>query len=75
VFYLEQKTYPLPMELDKPMAKVGLISFVIAAWVTIIQLDSGWFSLIFIAPMTGLVMLILSAALGIIEWLLRWINK
>ena len=57
------------------MAKVGFISFLIAAWITIVELDSGWFTLILIAPMTGFVMLILSAALDFAESLLRWIRK
>lgn len=57
------------------MAKIGFLSFLIAGWIVIIELESGWFALIFIAPMTGLVMLLLSAALGIAESLIRWINK
>ena len=57
------------------VAKIGFLSFLIAGWIVIIELESGWFTLIFIAPMTGLVMLLLSAALGIAESLIRWINK
>jgi hypothetical protein len=63
------------MAVDKPMAKIGFISFLVAAWIVIIELEMGWLTLIVLAPMTGLVMLILSAAVTIAESLLRWINK
>ena len=57
------------------MAKIGFLSFLIAGWIVIVELESGWYSLIFIAPTTGLVMLLMSAAIGIAESFIRWINK
>lgn len=63
------------MAVDKPMAKIGFISFLVAAWIVIIELEMGWLTLIVLAPMTGLVMLILSTTVTIAESLLRWINK
>ena len=73
--FTRQKKYPYQMEVDKPMVKIGFISFLIAGWFVIFKWDSGWYTIIFIAPMTFLVSLILSVVLGLIEGLLGWLNK
>ena len=72
-----QKTYPLLMAVDKPMAKIGFISFLLALWILIFYFDSGWFlTLLLSAPMTALVGMGLALVLEyVLEPLLRWIKK
>ena len=62
------------MARDKQMAKLGFVSFVIAAF-TVFKMEFGWLAIIVLIPMTAFVALILALILEILETMVRWFNK